>query len=128
VSKTWWFFPPILISVSAKTKNAADCAQLVGFFLDSKPAAKITGLNQGAPSSKMIREYLRPTLSRTDRVFVDQITREMGYARRPLPVRPSGADTVNAAIGLASQQVAYGRQSISDAVKTFQSAAKSALA
>lgn len=127
VSKTWWFFPPILISVSAKTKSAADSAELVGFFVNSKPAAKITGLDQGAPSSKGIRTYLRPSLSRTDKAFVDQITREMGYAHRPLPVRPSGADTVNSAIGLASQQVAYGRQSISDAVKSFQSAAKSAL-
>ena len=126
-SKTWWFFPPILISVSAKTKSAVDCAKLVDFFLNSKPAAKITGLNQGAPSSKAIRDNLRPTLSRTDKVFVDQITRETGYPHRPLPVRPSGADTVNAAVGRTSQQVAYGRQSISDAVKSFQSAAKSAL-
>lgn len=126
-SRTWWFFPPILISVSAKTKSATDCAELIDFFLNSKPAAKITLLNQGAPSSKTIREYLRPSLSRTDKAFVDQITREMGYPRRPLPVRPSGADTVNAAIGRASQQVAYGRQSVSDAVKGFQAAAASAL-
>jgi multiple sugar transport system substrate-binding protein len=126
-SKTWWFFPPILISVSAKTKNDMDCAELVSFFLNSKPAAQITRLDQGAPSSKVIREYLLPTLSRTDRIFVDQITREIGYPHRPLPVRPAGADTVNAAIGRTSQQVAYGRQSISDAVKAFQSEAKTAL-
>lgn len=127
-SKTWWFFPPILISVSAKTKAPVDCAQMLDFFLNSKPAAKITGLNQGAPSSKPIREDLRPTLSRTDKVFVDQITREMAYPQRALPVRPAGADTVNAAVGRVSQEVAYGRQSVSDAVKSFLSAAQTALA
>jgi multiple sugar transport system substrate-binding protein len=126
-SKTWWFFPPILLSVSAKTKAPKDCVALVDFFLNNKAAAKITQVDQGAPSSSAIRKYLLPTLSKPEATFVQQIDREMSYPRRPQPVQPKGAEKVNDAIARTSQQVAYGRQSVSAAATAFMGDAKQAL-
>lgn len=118
-SKDWWFFPPILIDISAKTGLSDVCAQLVNFFINSEPAANITMLNQGAPSSAKIREALIPNLKPTDAAFVEQINREMTYGRRPFPVRPKGNEQVNDALTRVSQAVAYGKQTVSAAVSDF---------
>lgn len=126
-SKDWWFFPPILISVSAKAQKPDECADLVNFFLNSKEAAKITLVDQGAPSSSAIRKYLLPMLSKPQAAFIQQIDRESGYPRRPNPIQPLGAETVNDAMGRLGQQVAYGKQSISAAVASFMTEAKKAL-
>lgn len=126
-SKTWWFFPPILISVSAKTKKPDQCADLVNFFLNSKQAAKITKVDQGAPSSSAIRQYLLPMLSKPEATFIKQIDREMQYPRRPNPIQPVGAEAVNDALGRYGQQVAYGKQSVSAAVQSFMAEARKSL-
>lgn len=126
-SKDWWFFPPILISASAKTKNPDAAAQLVDFFLNNVAAAKITRLSQGAPSSSKILDALLPSLDPTEKIFISQIRREQTYPSRPLPLRPEGASQLDTIILQASQQVAYGKKSISQAVADLMASAKKAL-
>lgn len=126
-TKDWWFFPPILMNVSAKTKNADTSVALLDFFLNSVDAAKITTLDEGAPSSKAIRAALLPTLDAGSKAFIDQIDREMTYPRRPLPVRPKGNEDVNSALTRYSQAVAYGKQSITDAAKGLIADSQAAL-
>jgi len=126
-SKDWWFFPPILISASAKTKNPETAAKLIDFFLNDINAAKITRLNQGAPSSSKILDALLPTLDKSEKAFVTQIRREQKNPSRPLPIRPEGASQLDKLIGQASQQIAYGKASIPKAVEQLMAAAKKAL-
>jgi len=126
-SQDWWFFPPILISASFKTKNPEIVAQLINFFLNDVAAAKITGLNQGAPSSSKILDALLPSLNATDKIFVSQIRREQGYPSRPSPIRPQGASQLDTIISLAGQQIAYGKASISQAVADLMASAQKAL-
>ncbi|GAA4996757.1 ABC transporter substrate-binding protein [Actinopolymorpha pittospori] len=123
-SKDWWFFPPILISVSAKTKEPELTAKMLNFFLNDEKAADITKVNQGAPSSEKIRELLVPDLSEPEAAFVEQISREMKNPQRPNPVRPEGSEQVNDAIRRTSQDVAYGRKKIPAAVSGFMTEAK----
>lgn len=89
-SKDWWFFPPILISVAANTKSPQLAASLIDFFINSVPAGKITRVDQGAPSSAAVRDALVPELDAPEAAFVQQISREMTYSARPLPVLPQG--------------------------------------
>jgi multiple sugar transport system substrate-binding protein len=126
-TKDWWFFPPILISVAANTRNPKLAVALVDFFVNSVPAARITRLDQGAPSSAVIRDALVPELDAAEAVFIKQISREMTYAARPLPVLPSASAAVITAQIEAGQQIAYGRQSVSQAVDTFMSTANKAI-
>lgn len=126
-SKDWWFFPPILLSASAKTKNPEIAAQLINFFLNDVAAGKITGLNQGAPSSSKILDALLPSLNATDKIFVSQIRREQGYPSRPSPIRPQGASQLDTIISTAGQKVAYGKASISQAVAELMASAQKAL-
>jgi pectin-derived oligosaccharide transport system substrate-binding protein len=125
-SKDWWFFPPILLSVAANTKSPQLAASLVEFFVNSVAAGKITRVDQGAPSSAAVRDALVPDLAAPEAAFVQQISREMTYPARPLPVLPqASAAVINAQIE-AGQQVAFGRQSVSQAVDAFMAAAKKA--
>jgi len=126
-SPDWWFFPPILISASAKTKNPEIAAQLINFFLNDVDAAKITRLDEGAPSSSKILDALLPSLDPTEKIFVSQIRREQGYPSRPLPIRPQGASQLDMIISLAGQQVAYGKASVSQAVADLMASAQKAL-
>jgi multiple sugar transport system substrate-binding protein len=127
-SKDWWFFPPILLSVAANTRSPQLAVSLVDFFVNSVPAGKITRVDQGAPSSGQVREALAPELEAAESAFVKQISREMTYPARPLPVLPAASAAVITAQADAGQQVAYGRQSVSQAVDTFMAAARRALA
>jgi multiple sugar transport system substrate-binding protein len=115
------------MNVSSKTKNADTSVALLDFFLNSVDAAKITTLDEGAPSSKAIRAALLPTLNAGSKAFIDQIDREMSYPRRPLPVRPKGNEDVNSALTRYSQAVAYGKQSVSDAAKGLMADSQAAL-
>jgi multiple sugar transport system substrate-binding protein len=127
-TKDWWFFPPILLSVAANAKNPPLCVALVDFFVNSVPAGKITRLDQGAPSASVIRDALVPELDPAEAAFINQISREMTYPARPLPVLPSASAAVITAQIEAGQQIAYERQSVSQAVDTFMSTARKAIA
>jgi multiple sugar transport system substrate-binding protein len=126
-AKDWWFFPPILISVAANTRTSKLAVALVDFFVNSIPAAKITRLDQGAPSSAAIRDALIPELDPAEAVFIKQISREMTYPARSLPVLPTASASVISAQAEAGQQIAYGRQSVSQAVDAFMSTANKAV-
>jgi pectin-derived oligosaccharide transport system substrate-binding protein len=125
-SKDWWFFPPILLSIAANTKSPQLSASLVEFFMNSVPAGKLTRVDQGAPSSSAIRDALLPDLAPPEAAFVQQISREMTYPARPLPVLPQASAAVIQAQIDAGQQVAFGKQSVSQAVDAFMATAKKA--
>jgi multiple sugar transport system substrate-binding protein len=127
-TKDWWFFPPILLSISATTKSPHLAVQMLDFFLSSVPAGKITRVDQGAPSSAPVREALAPELQPAEAAFVNQISREMTYPARGLPVLPPASGAIVQAQTDASQQVAFGKASVSQAVDTFMAAAKRAIA
>jgi hypothetical protein len=90
------------------------------------PAGKVTRLDQGAPSASVIRDALVPELESAEAAFVKQISREMNYPARPLPVLPPASAAVVTAQIEAGQQVAYRRQSVSQAVDGFMATARKA--
>ena len=79
-------------------------------------------------SSSAVRDALVPDLDPSEAAFVTQISREMTYPARALPVLPAASAAVITAQIEAGQQIAYGRQSIAQAVDTFMSTAQKAIA
>jgi multiple sugar transport system substrate-binding protein len=123
----WWFFPPILLSVAANTGDEDLAVALVDFLVNDTDAAALTRLNQGAPSSAAVREALVPTLDPAETAFIEQISREQENPSRPLPIRPEGAEKLNTVLSRVGQEIAYGRQSVSDAVSSLMTQAAQAL-
>jgi len=67
-----------------------------------------------------------PDLAAPEAAFVQQISREMTYPARPLPVLPQASAAVIQAQIEAGQQVAFGKQSVSQAVDAFMATARKA--
>src|SRR5262249_35298485 len=67
------------------------------------------------------------TRENLEAAFVKQISREMSYPARPLPVLPQASAAVVTAQMEASQQVAFERHSVSQAVDTFMATARMAI-
>ncbi|MCC6178740.1 MAG: hypothetical protein IT305_25825 [Chloroflexi bacterium] len=84
-------------------------------------------MDQGAPSSAAVREALAPELEPAEAAFVKQISREMTYPSRGLPVLPAASAAIVKAQSDAGQQVAFGKASVSEAVDTFMAAARRAI-
>jgi len=126
-SKDWWYFPPILLSVAANTKAPQLSVSLIEFFLNSVPAGKITKVDQGAPSSAPVRDAIAPDLQPAEAAFVNQISREMTYPARPLPILPAASTAIVKAQSDAGQKVAYGKAPISQAVDEFMAEARKAI-
>ncbi len=127
-TEDWWFFPPILISGAVNTDNPEAVASMIDFFINDVDAAKITGLNQGAPSSATVRQALLPELDESETEFITQISREQENPSRPFPIRPEGSDQVNSAIARFGQEIAYGRMSVADGTAALIDEATKALA
>ena len=85
-------------------------------------------MDQGAPSSAQVRDAIAAELEPAEAAFVKQISREMTYPARGLPVLPAASAAVIKAQSDASQQVAFGKQSVSQAVDAFMSEARKAIA
>ena len=123
----WWFFPPILISAGASTEHPDEAAKFIDFILNNVDAGLITGINQGAPSSSGVRDALAPTLTEQQTAFLEQISSEQQQPARAFPLRPEGAGQLNTAITRAGQEIAYGNQTVEEAVATLISEAERAL-
>ncbi|OLT07744.1 hypothetical protein BJF90_13865 [Pseudonocardia sp. CNS-004] len=124
---TWRFFVPILVSIAGNTDGADTAVSLMDFFINDTAAAELTRLNQGAPSSSTVRDALVPKLKPQEAQFVQLISDEMAFPRRPFPIRPAGSEAFNTAIARTGEEVAYGRQSVSAAVAWFMGEAQRAL-
>lgn len=126
-TKDWRFFPPILMSIAAKTKGGKTSVALMDYFINNPEAAALTRLSQGAPSSSKVRDSLLPSLNPQEKRFIEVISSELNQPRRPAQIRPAGAESFNKAITQTGQQIAFGSASIKDAVANFMSEAKRAL-
>jgi multiple sugar transport system substrate-binding protein len=123
----WWFFPPILISAAGNTPHPEAAAEFINFLLNDVDAGLLTGVNQGAPSSSVIREELLPELTDQQAAFVEQIQTEQENPARPFPIRPEGAEALNTALTRAGEEIAYGRKSVEEAVETLMADADRAV-
>lgn len=116
-SKDWGFFTALFLAADAKVGNPDVAAQLVDFLVNDVEAAKITQITMGVPAAAPVSKAILPLLDETQQKVVGHVVEEMGYPRRPTPIKPEGSEQLITAIRRASQEVAYGRQAVNDAAK-----------
>src|SRR5260221_2122708 len=83
--------------------------------------------DHGAPSWADVRNALVAAIEAAEAAFVKQISREMTSPPRWMPHLPQASAAVVTGQMEASQQVAYGRQSVTQAVDTFMATARKAI-
>jgi multiple sugar transport system substrate-binding protein len=120
--------PSMLMSISAKSKHPKESAMLVDSLLTETSVAAILGSERGIPPSTSVRVALKPKASDVEQktyAYIDFVTDKVG----PLPAAyPLGAGEVtNKILTFASDQVGFGKATISQSVTRFFEDANRAL-
>jgi multiple sugar transport system substrate-binding protein len=118
-------------ALNAKCKTPDQAAEFINWFVNSKAAADVLRLISGPPASATaVKEVHSLTdLTPSEKAVLDYtaIALKSGTPAPKVPV-PAADQQIGTFLLKASQDIAFKRQSVSQAVATFMSSAKSALA
>jgi multiple sugar transport system substrate-binding protein len=119
--------PSQFFSVSSQSKLPDASVALINFLLTDPGATAILSTERGIPSSAAVRDKLRPTLDKADKLMLDYIS-NLGDLAGPLPPpNPPGGGEVTTALLKASQEVAFGAKSPADSAASYIATAKEIL-
>jgi len=122
----------VLLSAFARSDLAAQAVQIIAFFANDEQAIKIMGLTRGIPPTEKARQIASAQLAPAQQralAATDVIAKLVAAAKAEAPpAAPSGAGDVKELLFQSNLSVAFGRKSVSAAVKSFFAGAKSALA
>lgn len=116
-----------LFSISAKSKHAEDGADFISFFIHNPAAVKVLGTERGVPGSAKARSIIKPTLKPYDAAQITFFNQYSSKTTAKTVLDPAGAGDVGTALSNATQSVALGKSSVSDAADKFWSEAQKAL-
>lgn len=120
--------PPMLLSVSQRSKNQDAALKLADFLINDPEAGKILGLARGLPANLKIRESLVPEL-KPESKMVYEFEKSVAAEVKPGPIAPpKGASAITLAFAKIYEDVMYGKSSPADAAKKFMAEANQALA
>ena len=111
------------ISLNAKTQHLEEALKLLNFFITSKDAADIMGVEYGPMGSDKMNTYLQTKVTPAQKVgvaFMQTIAAAINVPAQP----PAGSNEVTNYFNLAYESVAFGKKTISAAVDDFLNEAK----
>jgi multiple sugar transport system substrate-binding protein len=120
--------PSMLLSVSARSRQAEAAVKLVDFYIGNAEAGIILGVERGVPASERVRKAVEPTLDELGRTmagYVAFVTDKVG----PLPEPPPhGAGEIQVLLRRINEQIGFGKLAVKDGARQFVAEAKSILA
>lgn len=122
--------PSMLLSISANSKYAEDCATFINFLINDPNGARAIGLDRGVPGSSTARTALESVLSDTDKKVLAYVNL-VGSGNQTSPklvLDPSGAGKVQTNFGTVAQQVSFGKLSASAGAQAFVQQSQQTLA
>jgi len=111
----------------AKTEHAQEVASLMDFWLNDPEAIKILGTNRGVPASTKMIDVLRADASAEDQIIYDYLDLIGKNTNVKATINIPGYNEFAQLLMTASQQVAFGKTSIQDAVNPFYEQAQKVL-
>ena len=117
------------LSIAEATKYPTECASFINFLINEAGAVRALGIERGVPGSVKARALLNPKLTQTEQAIMAYISlvSNSGLTRPREVLDPPGAGDVANALRKASQDIGFGRISVSDGAKEFYVAAQKAL-
>jgi multiple sugar transport system substrate-binding protein len=119
-----------LLSISTVTKNSATSADFVNFVTNDPGALETLGFERGVPGAAHGRALLAPHATPAQKAittFMDQIA-NTGAARQKEVLDPPAAGQIADILLRVSQEIGFGKISVSDGAKEFYTAAQKATA
>jgi pectin-derived oligosaccharide transport system substrate-binding protein len=125
--KGQWARASMYWAISKASKNAAQVADVINFFVNDPAAGAILGTERGLPANLDIRTQIASSLSpamQTTMRFETELLPKLGTAPAP---PPKGHSSVEPLLTAAAENVLYGRNTIQQATDVFMKQAAQAL-
>ena len=120
--------PSMLLSVYARTRQPEAAVKLVDFYVASKDAGMILGVERGVPASAAVRKAVEPTLDELGNAMASYVA-FVSDKVSALPVPPpQGAGEIQTVLRRVNEQIGFGRLSVADGAKQFIAEANAVLA
>jgi multiple sugar transport system substrate-binding protein len=120
--------PSMLLSVYARTRHPEAAVKLVDFYVASKDAGMILGVERGVPASAAVRKAVEPTLDELGNAMATYVA-FVSDKVSALPVPPpQGAGEIQTVLRRINEQIGFGRLSVADGAKQFIAEANAVLA
>jgi len=120
--------PSMLLSVYARTRQPEAAVKLVDFYVASKDAGMILGVERGVPASAAVRKAVEPTLDELGNAMASYVV-FVSDKVSALPVPPpQGAGEIQTVLRRVNEQIGFGRLSVADGAKQFIAEANAVLA
>ncbi|MBC6460927.1 extracellular solute-binding protein [Actinomadura sp. HBU206391] len=120
--------PPMLLSVSARSKHRDAALKLTDFVMNDPEAGKILGMARGVPANTKTRAAIAPSLPPESKLVYDFEQSVADKVKPGPPAPPKGASACTLAFAKVYEDVVFGKASPADAAKRYMSEARQALA
>ncbi|MFC4535447.1 ABC transporter substrate-binding protein [Sphaerisporangium dianthi] len=120
--------PPMLLSVSARTKQRAAALKLADFIINDPEAAKILGMSRGLPANATNREAIAPSLTGAWKQVYEYEELVAGKVKLGPPAPPKGAGTLFTLFDKYYQDVMYDKATPADTAKRYYAEAQQIIA
>ncbi|WP_010525162.1 ABC transporter substrate-binding protein [Nesterenkonia sp. F] len=114
-----WYKSSMYLSASAGTEYPEAAQAFIDYFVNSRAAADITGVERGIPSNPQVREHVQQDLEamEADTVeYIDAIESDLGD---PEPLTAPGASNFNDILGRYQMEVFFGRMNPDEAAQSM---------
>ncbi|MCP2164185.1 ABC transporter substrate-binding protein [Goodfellowiella coeruleoviolacea] len=108
-----------LLSVSNRSTARHAAVKLVDFLINDPEAAKILGTNRGLPPNEKNRAELAAAATGTDRAIYDYEASIDAQLSAAPPTPPKGAGSIQLLLQRQYEEVAFGRSTVEQSVRTF---------
>jgi multiple sugar transport system substrate-binding protein len=120
--------PPMLLSVSARTKQRAAALKLTDFIINDPEAAKILGMARGLPANTKNRAAIAPTLTGAWKQVYEYEELVADKLKVGPPAPPKGAGTLFTLFDKYYQDVMYDKATPADTAKRYFAEAQQTIA
>jgi len=108
--------PSMFFSIGGTAANKEEAAKLINFFVTSKEASLVLGVERGIPCSAGVREALAPTLDEQSQTALNFVANLGDLLGKLPPSPPAKAGEIDASLfRTLSQEVAFGARTPEDA-------------
>ncbi len=111
----WEYTSATYLAIDGKTANVEAATKLMNFLVNDVDSVRLTQVTMGVPTSTQVLRQVLPEMNPARQKVVEYVLGVVEGDGRVMPLKPEGAEQVIASIRRAAQEVAYGRQSITDA-------------
>ncbi|MFV2047598.1 ABC transporter substrate-binding protein [Metabacillus sp. YM-086] len=114
------------LSITEKSEHPEEAAMFIDFFVNAEKALELFKVEQGAPGSTKMQEFVKPLLDPAQQRAVEFIQEAVEYGE-PAPYAPLGVNEVEQAFKDNASAISFGQKTVEEAAEDFMNTAEGIL-